>query len=239
MTYSLLDEHPLWKEHQARVEGLNAAERSDRQHLQAEADANQEKLRVWREATREATLAGKPTPKKPEEPDLETGIIRSRTFAAEQEALRAAGNRLLAELAPEIEEQAEARWVEVLPRAQAALAAADRSKAEVEAVLATLTLVRRAKEAQSAEVERPSEADRTKARLTLDEFGAFTNAGVSPFGPTPLPRAESGIQRDNVPITFTPGHADTTVLGLTEKGPFLREPGWPNVRQPLRRPGEI
>lgn len=232
MTRPSIEQHPDWIEHQKRLAALNEAERKDRATSQAEAAAHEEDTVTWRAKVHEAALAGKKFPARPVEPDREAGILRSRVFVAERERLRAEGQRILAEICPEIEAQAGDFWAEMVPQVQQVLAEANRVKAALEAALTTVTVVRRAAEAEAAEVPRPSPADRTRARMTLDEFQSLVDANIDPFEPTPTPGAASRIQRDCDPLVFA-ARTNTDqekVLGLTVTAPFQRVDAWPSHR---------
>ena len=234
MTRPSIEQHPDWIEHQKRLAALNeAAERKDRATSQAEAAAHEEDTIAWRAKVHEAALAGKKPPTRPAEPDHEAGIIRSRAFVAERDRLRAEGQRILAEICPEIEAQASAYWVEMAPHVQEAFAEVNRVKAELEAVLTTVVRVRRAEEAEASEVARPSRADRTRARLTLDELQIVAHARADLFEPTPVPMVESRIQRDAAEVVITVARKNPQgekALGMTEIRPFQRVDPWPEQR---------
>jgi hypothetical protein len=225
-----------WQAHEARrAANMAAREAAIRRGTEEQAKFSAE-VEAWTAAVAEAAVAGRGAPKRPDPPDSEVGILTMRAIEAEWQQIREAETLLLADLAAEmidgLRERAAARAEEAQPAMRTLLDVL--SATQEDAGLAQR--LRRAVETTATEVERPSPADRTMTRFTVDDIVLAVRYGKDLLEPTRTPLEESRIMRDDPRLVFAAQEdPNGAPLGLKVTSGWPTVAGWPG--QPAAQPG--
>lgn len=247
--HPVLAAHPRWQEHEARVADLRVRQESVRQQVLAAQAALSEQQRAYDGDLAEAVRTGGTLPDKP--PPMPDTFDRAlEMLRHEDEALRAAGGALMAEIAPELEESTRDRNRVAMVQVAKTGKALEKLRNEVQCNLSFVAGVRAQVDgANPGGIVRPSRAARTRTRLTYDELLSFAEFDSDPLEPEPLPPPvgrilvddgsdEVVMRRHNAQFT---DQQRVKMLGLQvqkdEIGAFGARP-WVPLRD-MPRPGEI
>ncbi|MHB8185892.1 MAG: hypothetical protein ACYDDU_07345 [Dermatophilaceae bacterium] len=251
-THPVLAAHPRWQEHEAKVAELRVREESIRKQVLAASALAEEKRQAHNVAFAKAVSTGGILPSEP--PAIPAGFDRAlQMLRLEADALRSAGEVVMAEIADDLEAATRDRNRVAMAQVAKERKTLERLRDQVHENLRFVAQVRASVDrANLGAVVRPSRAARTRAGLTFDELLSFAESDSDPLEPEPIPPAVGGrvmiddgtdesiavMRRHNA--GFTVQHQAAT-LGLHVQsdtvGAFGARPVEP--RQDLRRPGEI
>ncbi len=142
----------------------------------------------------EAVAKGTPVPPTPPPPagtdNLQTALYLVR---AEEVAVKADTERLIAQIAGDVEEALRTAVAAEMSAVQKHAAAVEESRLRVEDALRTASRIRRAVENGQAEITRPSRADRTRSHIVTADLLDLARAGGDVLEPHPIGHREPKI----------------------------------------------
>lgn len=207
---SILEEHPRWIEHEARVAEANERRSKVSAAMLEEGDQYRKALVAHKASVEEAVRTGVPIPQ-----DEPVGPSRANEHALryvqrEQEALHEEGKRLQADLLPEMEAEARERWEtrkgELAEVVQLLTEAAQDLRQDAGVVAQCRTLVDNQKKA----IPRPTGGERTTTRWDVADVVDVLQHGRDPFALIPLDRGGPRIMDGHGAPSSTPPRLPTS-----------------------------
>lgn len=246
-THPVLAAHPRWQEHQAKVAGLRRREESIRKQVLAAQGEAEKKRQAHSAAFAKAVQTGGILPSEPL--PMSDGYDRALAMLRqEDESLRAEGEAVMGEIAPELEEATRDRNRVAMTQVAKEGKTLERLRDEIQQNLRFVAEVRASVDrANPGDVVRPSLAARTRTALTYDELLAFAEFDGDPLAPEPLPPSAGRVVPDDGKdemIMMRRHNRQFTVqqqvktFGLDTAGAFGAPPAMPPPRS-APWPGEI
>lgn len=189
-----LESHPRFIEQAKVVAEVESRADSIREQALAQQRAADAAARAQEEAIAEAVRTGSAVPPTPA-PPAATDALQSALYLIrnEQAAVTASTERLVAEIAGDVEAALRTEVAAEMAAVAEHAAAVEASRVRVEGALRTAARVRRAVENGSAEITRPSRADRTRSHLATADLLDMARTGGDPLEPHPIGFREARI----------------------------------------------
>lgn len=194
---SILEEHPRWVEHQQRAVELQERRAKVSAAARKEAEEYRAALDAHREAVEKAADQGSPVPQdEPEQPGR-ANADAARHLQRQQDMLRDEGQRLKAELLPDLEAAARDRWDARKDDVAAAVAVLAEAAKELRQDARVVAEARTLSDLQRDAVRRPTAGERTHTRWTGEDLIGVVEGDRDPFALMPRepgsgPRIEDG-----------------------------------------------